>query len=109
MGTFVEIYLSDGRSLIVESQPDSEQAVILAGNAQRVLDRASETFESALDRITYAADNVVKKLTSNAGSPQDITVEFAIKLASEIGVVIANSSAEANLKVTIHWARRADT
>jgi Trypsin-co-occurring domain 1 len=105
MGTFVEVYLADGRSLIVESQPDSDQSVVLAGSAQTLVDKASETFELALERITYAADTVVRKVTSRAEAPQEVTVEFAVKLASEIGVVIANSSAEANLKVTLRWGR----
>lgn len=104
MGTFVEVFLPGESSLIVEVADDLDSGVVLAGRMRDVAGMTSETFESALDRLKLAAEAVVGKMRNLTQSPDEVTVEFSIKLATAVGVVIANSSAEANLKVTLRWS-----
>ena len=35
--------------------------------------------------------------------PSEVAVEFSVQLAAEAGVVIASTSATANMKVTLKW------
>lgn len=104
MVTFVEVPLPDGGSLIVEQRAD-EDGVVRAGRVRDVAAMATETLESALDRLRGAAEAINAKMQDLSIAPSEITVEFSIKLGTAVGVVIANSSVEANLTVTLHWAR----
>lgn len=103
MAAFVEVPLPDGGALIVEQGGDEH--VIRAGRVQQITQTTGESFESALDRVKHAAMAVREKLQDVATPPDEVVVEFAIKLAAEIGVVVASSSAEANLKLTMRWVK----
>ena len=103
MSDFVEVPLPDGGSLIVE-QGEGEQ-VVRAGRAQQVAKTAGESFESALDRVKRAAMVVHDKMEGAPTPPDEVVVEFSIKLATEVGVVVASSSAEANLKLVMRWVK----
>lgn len=100
---FVEVPLPDGGSLIVEHREDEQ--VVRAGRVQQITQTTGESFESALDRVKHAAMAVREKLQDVTTPPDEVVVEFAIKLAAEIGVVVASSSAEANLKLTMRWGK----
>lgn len=100
METFFEVPLPNGGSLIVEG---SEEIVVQAGRGRRVGDLVEESFVSAIDRVTRAAHVVRERVLAMETAPDEITVEFAIKLATEIGVVVANSTAEANLRLVMRW------
>jgi hypothetical protein len=102
MESFVEVTLPGGGSLIVEC--DSGHSVVQAGRGRRVGELVEETFESALDRVTRAAEAVHRRVAAAPTPPDEVTIEFAINLASEIGVVVATSSASANLKLVMRWA-----
>jgi Trypsin-co-occurring domain 1 len=100
---FVEVPLPGGGSLIVEQGEDEH--VVRAGRAQQIAQTAGESFESALDRVKRAAMVVHDKLQGTPTPPDEVVVEFSIKLAAEVGVVVASSSAEANLKLVMRWGK----
>ncbi|MFI0479568.1 CU044_2847 family protein [Actinomadura sp. 9N215] len=102
MATYVEVPLPEGGSLIVE-QGEEEGGIVRAGRVRDVADMATETFEAAMDRLRTAAEAVNTKMRSLQQPPADITVQFSVKLGTAVGVVIANTSAEANLTVTLRW------
>ncbi len=102
MAEFVECQLPGGAALIVAA-PDDADAVQRASSLRKVSEIATETFESAMGRLGRAAEVVRSKVSEMAESPDEVTVEFAVKIASEVGVVVANTSAEANLRVTVRW------
>jgi NTP-dependent ternary system trypsin peptidase co-occuring protein len=106
VASFVEVPLPGGGSLIVEAADGLDDAVVRAGRVQQIADAASESFESALDRVRLAATVVHDKLSELADPPGEVTVEFAIKLGTAAGVVVASASAEANLKVQLRWMRK---
>lgn len=104
MDAFVEIPLPGGGSLVVEES--RADGVVQAGRGRRAADWADwaeETFESALDRVSRAADAVRQRMLTVDQPPDEVTVEFAIKLGAEIGVVVASGAAEANLKLVVRW------
>lgn len=102
MDSFVEVALPGGGSLIVEHVDD--EAVVEASRGRRVADFLEESFESALDRVARAAETARERALALGTPPDEITVEFAINLAAAIGVVVANSTAEANMKLVFRWS-----
>jgi hypothetical protein len=79
--------------------------LVPAGRLHDLADSATETFDGAMVRLRGAAGNVVRRMRDMAEPPDEVTVQFAVKLATQAGVVIANTTAEANLSVTLKWSR----
>jgi Trypsin-co-occurring domain 1 len=104
MARFVEVPLPDGRSLVVEASEEPGDEVVRAGYAHESAAGVAESFEAALDRVRNAAAVVFDRMRSFEHRPDEVTVEFAIKLGAEAGVVIAKSAVEANLTVQVRWS-----
>lgn len=134
MARLAEFVLPDGSSIVAEVDDDSYHPPILppsapapapAGEtpgrvmrggftpapaaasavATELVVKANDTFDSALDRIRSAADSMLNRLTSLAQPPDELTVEFGVKLNAETGAVIAKASTEANFTIHLKWSR----
>jgi len=70
-----------------------------------VPEKAHQTFEAALDKIRPAAQTIIKKLRALHDPPDEIKVEFGLKLNAQAGAFIAAAGTEANYKVTLTWKR----
>jgi hypothetical protein len=101
----IEFPLENGKSIWVEAELsggdkyDSEEEVAI-GSATKT---AARTFEDTLETTRNVAGSVIGKLAKLSRSPQEIDVEFNLKLNAKIGAVIASSGDEANFKVTLKW------
>jgi hypothetical protein len=105
MKQLIEFPLQDGSSVIVEvEQP--EGAVVKVGRPGEVAAKAKETLEAALDKIKPASEAIVTKLRGLHDAPDEIGVEFGIKLSAEAGAFIASAGVEANYKVTLKWTKK---
>ena len=105
MKQLIEFPLQDGSSIIVEvEQP--EGGVVRAGRPGEVVAKAKETLEDALDKIQPAAQSIIAKLRGLHDAPDEIGVEFGIKLSAEAGAFIASAGVEANYKVTLKWSNK---
>jgi Trypsin-co-occurring domain 1 len=108
--TLVEFPLQDGGTVVVEV---AEQGYFRGGEVTRglgstnVAQRATETFEAAFDRVRPAAQAVVEGFRRLAESPDEIEVEFGIRLNAEVGAVVAQASGEANFTIKLRWTRPA--
>jgi len=67
--------------------------------------RAGQTFEAALDKIRPAAQAIIQKLRALHDPPDEIEVEFGLKLNAQAGAFIAAAGTEANYRVTLTWKR----
>jgi hypothetical protein len=103
MRRIVEFPLDSGGSMWVEVD-EPEEGVVRAGRGPaEALERASQTFEAAIQTIKPGAEYVVQHMRRGVEAPSSIVVEFGIKLTTQAGAVIAAVSAEANFKVTATW------
>jgi hypothetical protein len=99
---FIEVPVVGASALVVEAE-ESAPGVVPAGRLHDVTGAATETFDRAMIRLRGAAANAVQHMRQMVDPPDEVTVQFAVKLATQAGVVIANTSAEANLSVTLKW------
>ena len=67
--------------------------------------KATKTFDDALEQIKPAAQKIIVKLRSLTDPPDEISVEFGIKLGAKAGAIIPSADAEANYNVTLTWKR----
>lgn len=106
MKQLIEFPLEDGGTILVQvDEPAPEGGVVKASRAGDVLKKASQTFESALDKIKPAAGAIIAKLRGLADPPDEIEVEFGLTLNAEAGAFVAVAGAEANYTVKLTWKR----
>jgi hypothetical protein len=65
-----------------------------------------ERFEGALDKVRAAAVSALRTFRDKSLDPDEVSLEFGVKFNATAGAVIAKTSAEAHLAVTLTWSRR---
>lgn len=101
MAQLVEYKLADGSSILVEANLP-ENGIERASRADKIVE-ATQSFEEVLDQVKLSAQAIISKLRSLADRPDELEVEFGIKLGAKAGVVISSTDVEANFKVTLVW------
>ncbi len=106
MKRLIEFPLEEGGSIWVEvDEPEPPGGVVRAANPVEMMAKASQTFDEALDKIRPAADILVAKLRGLTDPPDEMAVQFGLKLSAEAGAVVAAAGVEANYTVTLTWKR----
>lgn len=106
MKRLIEFPLEGGGVILVEvdgAEPTGSR--VRGASPAEIAEKARQTFETSLERIKPAAAAIVAKIRELSDKPEQIEVEFGIKLSAEAGVVIASTGVEANFKVTLLWKR----
>jgi Trypsin-co-occurring domain 1 len=106
MQDLVEFKLADGTSILVESD-DARKQPLTRGRGQRteIVTKASKTFEEAIAQVRPFASEMIARLREGAERPDEIDIEFGMKLNAEAGAIIARTGGEANFKITLRWRR----
>ena len=99
----IEFPMEDGTTLVVEVEEPIPEGVVRAARPGEIAERAGQTFEAALEKVKPMAATVVSRLRELAQSPDEIHVEFGIKLSASAGAVLASAGVEGNYKVTVVW------
>ena len=109
MKRLVEFKLDDGTVILVESEePESRGgAVVRGGGGIEVVEKAEMGFEAALGKIKPVATAFIARIRDLADAPEQVGIEFGIKLGAKAGEFIASADAEATFKVTMTWKRDA--
>jgi len=106
MKQLIEFPLEDGGTILVEvDAPEGPGPVPAMRGGPGTPERTGQTFEAALDRIRPAAQTIIQKLRALHDPPDEIEVEFGLKLNAQAGAFIAAAGTEANYKVTLTWKR----
>jgi hypothetical protein len=102
----VKMDLAEGGSVLVEVADAAPSGpVTRGGRADELVTSAGATLESALDGLGPVVKGVVTRLREAADWPDEVTVEFSIKLSADANVIIARSAGEANFKISMRWSR----
>jgi hypothetical protein len=106
MGEIVEFPVEAGGVLRVQAVDGldgggGQELVPAAPGMSDVVDKARETLESALGKVTPALGTITDRLRKL--SPDEVAVEFGFVLSAEHGIVIAKASGEIHFNVTLTW------
>lgn len=104
MKRLIEFPLEDGTTMLVEVE-ESEEEGLERVSRRDVIERAQQTLEKSLDKVRPAAQFILEKLRGLDESPDEIEVQFGLKLNAVSGVVLAAASMEANYTVILRWAK----
>lgn len=105
MKQLVEFALDDGTTVLVEVDEPESEGIVRAGRAGEIVEKVQYTFSEALDKVKPAAETIINKLRNLDVTPDEIQVEFGIKLSAEAGAFFASASTEANFAITLSWKR----
>lgn len=100
----IEVPVEGGESIRVEVAEETDGIVRVARPGQ-VAAIAQESLQQSLDRIRPVATALWEKLRHLPETPDQVTVEFGIKLSAEAGVIVARGATEANFVVSLEWSR----
>jgi NTP-dependent ternary system trypsin peptidase co-occuring protein len=103
MKAIATVPLESGDSIAIEVEDTEDTAIVRASRSPDAL--AVQAFEAALERLRPAAEAIVNNLRLLSQTPDEIGVEFGIKVMADAGLVVARTSGEANFKVTLQWRR----
>lgn len=107
MKQLVEFPLEDGGSIVVEvDKPTGDSGRVRSARPDELVEKAKQTLETSLEKIRPAAAAIISKLRTLSEPPDEVGVEFGIKLSADVGVVLASAGAEANYTVTLTWKRK---
>ena len=105
MGTLLELDVEQGGSIFVEVDDAYGGAVTRGTRPADAVVKAGESLEQVLGRLGPAIRGIVAELRSGADWPDEVQVEFAIKLSTDANVVIARAGGEANFRISLRWSR----
>lgn len=107
---------NEGTTILIEFEPlrptgvqkvslkPGEVPKELAEKSARALDSAMSTIQAMAHRVTETVHGIPV-----AERPNEVSVEFGLKLDAEAGAYIAKAGAEAGFKVTLTWEREDET
>lgn len=75
------------------------------GRTDSVVTKATQSLEEVIGSIGPADRGIVKQLHEATDWPVEVSVEFAVKLSAESGVIIARAGGEANFRISLRWNR----
>jgi len=84
---------------------DDEPGIDRAARIDDMVVKASESLETALEQVRVVASTAIAKLGDLDRQPEQVEVEFGIRLNAEAGAVIARTQAEGHLQVKLAWNR----
>jgi hypothetical protein len=97
---------SDGASsFVIEVDGQLDRGVVRSARPDQVVATVAESFETALERLQPLTRAIVVKLQDIVDGPEEIGVEFGLKMNLEAGLVVARAASEANFTVTLRWKR----
>jgi Trypsin-co-occurring domain 1 len=105
MADLVEFELEDGSSVLIETEDVTSRPVMRGGHAAELVSKADETFEQALGRVGPTSAAIVERFRGMAQQPDEVEIEFGIKINAEVGAIVAKTSGEANFRIAVRWKR----
>jgi hypothetical protein len=100
MKQLVELTLSEGRSIFVETEVESGPFRELSGGTQ---DSVKKAFDEVSQTLTAVAENIEKQLSALVRKPSKVSVEISATIKAGGNIFIANGAAEGGVKLTLTW------
>lgn len=113
MGVLLEVPMGaepdDGVLLVEVDRADIPGELVLAARPEPgvAAAKATRTLAESLGHLEPLLRTVKEKLVAIA--PDDIEVEFGVKIGGEAGIILAKGTADVHLTITMKWSRGADS
>lgn len=105
MSDLLEFKSDQGAAILVEVDSDRAGRVTRGGRAADAVIEAGSSLEQALAGLGPAIKGIVAQLRAAADWPDEVGIEFAVKLSADANVIIARTGAEANFTISLKCSR----
>jgi hypothetical protein len=96
----IEFSVGNGQTILVEVDDlQLGNRAVSRGSVEKVRD----SFETAVAQVKPAAEALLTQLQDLTSKPEQVTLEFGIKFTAGADALIAKTSLEGNVKVTLAW------
>ena len=102
MSEIIEFLLESGESVYLEVEEGDSVEARPASLGEGAIQTASETFETALEKVKPAARAVVQAFRE-LNEPDEIGLEFGIQFKTEANVFVLTGEANASFKLSLKW------
>ncbi len=100
----IEFPLEGTETVLVEVEMlEEEYEETEVSRPGEIVKKAKETFQKAISTVKPVAEAIIDELSNLDKRPQEVDVEFSLKMSAEAKAVIASTGGEANFKVTLKW------
>jgi hypothetical protein len=103
VNTLLEFKTDAGDSLLVEVDEASGGAVTRGGRTADAVVEAGASLEQVLGRLGPAMRGIMSQIREAADRPDEVEVEFGVKLSADSNVIIARAGGEANFRIAVKW------
>lgn len=101
MAQFVEVTLDDSVIRFETDKGELSGEIAVSNLPQKVADMLPE-LQSTIQGVTKLVSRAIHALEVK---PAETVVEFGVKVSAELGVMVATSSAEAQIKMSMKWVK----
>lgn len=91
----------------VDERNSGVQKAGLPEDGKALIQSAAATFESAIQNAFVAANTLVEKAASLKIQPQELNIEFGLKLSGDFSFFVISGTSEANFAIKAKWVRDA--
>lgn len=98
----------DGQEVAISIEVDEPIAYDPFSETRGTTEYIKHSFEQAMGLIQICAEQVASAVhtVSEKARPTDFEIQLAIKIDAQVGAIIAKSSTEAQLQVTLKWSKK---
>ena len=94
---------TDDGGIVVEVDEDDPGYQLISRKPGELVAEAGRKFEDALAGLKDAAASALKTFRDSELQPDEVEIEFGVKLNASVGAVIAKSTIEGHLVVRLTW------
>lgn len=96
----MKIYIETADS---QSLDDVDPLMMPVASEEKVIKKAKDYLENSIEQIKNFSNSVAKSIKEIDMCPDEFEMKFAVKFATDVGVIISSIGTEANLTVKMKW------
>ncbi|MEV7010014.1 CU044_2847 family protein [Streptosporangium sp. NPDC051022] len=96
---------TESGTIVVEADEEQAGYASVVRRPGEIVSDVKNRFEESLESFRDAAASALKVFRDDTLRPDEVAIEFGLKLNAEVGVVMAKAAAEGHLVVKLRWAR----
>jgi len=105
MRYLIEVPLEGAPPVVMEIDDAGDSGLTRSARPGEAMATAAKSFDAALERLQPMAQTLITKLRELGERPDEVGVEFGLKMTIDAGLVVAHTSGEANFKISMQWKR----
>ena len=104
MTQLLEFKSQEGALIFVEVDERPSGPVTRGGRSAEAVVEAGEGLEQVLARLSPVVAGIVTQLRETPDWPDQIEVEFGVRLSADANVIIVRAGGEANFRIALRWS-----